>query len=109
MPAPEDSFASIHTHPPSLQPPTVPPQLLRASDQLRTRFIRTNAAAALSLATLSWITPRELATRVSGPITLGMLLLTLYVLTLLGASLWYDRACAIHCDPHTATNAEEPR
>lgn len=109
MPVPEDAFTSFHTAPPSPQPPTIPPQLLRASEQLRTRFIHTNATAALCLAVLSWITPMDLATRVSGPITLGMLLLTLFVLALLGSSLWYDRACATHCDPHATTNVEEPR
>ncbi|WP_200307868.1 hypothetical protein [Streptomyces adelaidensis] len=41
----------------------------------------------------------RLATTVSGPFTVGMLLLVTGVLTLVAAALWYDRACRAHCDP----------
>ncbi|MEU1554896.1 hypothetical protein ABZ517_19545 [Streptomyces scabiei] len=44
----------------------------------------------------------RLATPVSGPFTLGMLVLGTAAPTLVVAALWYERACRVHCDPRAA-------
>ncbi|MER5835555.1 hypothetical protein ABT116_33180 [Streptomyces sp. NPDC002130] len=62
------------------------------------------AAAAIPLL-LDLIPGIRLATPVSGPFTLGLLVLGTAALTLVVAALWYERACRVHCDPR----AEELR
>ncbi|MFF5933216.1 hypothetical protein [Streptomyces sp. NPDC012508] len=64
------------------------------------RIAGTNAAAASAVIALSGTLQAGLATRVAGPVTLGMTLIALFVLTLLISALWYDRACATYLDPH---------
>ncbi|MGW2016737.1 hypothetical protein [Streptomyces sp. NPDC001927] len=61
--------------------------------------------AAGGVIVLSWIVQDGLATRIAGPLTLGMALIALYVLTLATSAIWFDRACARHLDPSTGDTA----
>ncbi|MFG2886742.1 hypothetical protein ACGFYV_31330 [Streptomyces sp. NPDC048297] len=106
MHTPLDAFAAFDPSPPSDRA-SVPTQLPTAASRLRRRLVGINVAAASTVLALSWTVRDGLATRVTGPLTLGMILLALYTLTLCSSALWYDRACAVQCDPLVTGDDEQ--
>ncbi|MFB7234958.1 hypothetical protein ACFCXK_09300 [Streptomyces sp. NPDC056269] len=106
MLVPDEPFAAFEpaTGP---RPAATPPHLLAAAVRLRTRLTAVNVGAAGGVIALSWIVQDGLATRVAGPLTLGMALIALYVLTLVSSAIWFDRACARHLDPSAGDTAAE--
>ncbi|MFB7398450.1 hypothetical protein ACFQ64_16180 [Streptomyces sp. NPDC056460] len=106
MLVPDEPFAAFQpaTNP---RPAATPPHLFAAAVRVRTRLTAVNVGAAGGVIALSWIVQDGLATRVAGPLTLGMALIALYVLTLLSSAIWFDRACARHLDPSAGDTAAE--
>jgi hypothetical protein len=95
----------IHDRPPGSRPQEAADdhlalqRLRRISGRLRGRLLVLTLAAPGFPLLLALIPGTRPATPVSGPYTLGMLVLGIAALTLVVAALWYERACRIHCDP----------
>ncbi|MFF4858645.1 hypothetical protein ACFY2N_27555 [Streptomyces rubiginosohelvolus] len=106
MSVPDEPFAAFQpdTGPRSAATPS---HLLATTVRLRTRLTAVNVGAAGGVIVLSWIVQDGLAARVAGPLTLGMGLIALYVLTLAISAIWFDRACARHLDPSAGNMAAE--
>ena len=92
----------VQDRPPRTRPPEEAVALSRLrtmSGRLRSRLLAINLAAVGVPLLLALILGNRLTTSVSGPFTVGMLVLVTGVLALMAAALWYDRACRAHCDP----------
>ncbi|WP_329296643.1 DUF485 domain-containing protein [Streptomyces pseudovenezuelae] len=76
--------------------------LRRTSGRLRVRLLAITLAAPGVPLLLALIPGVRLGTPVSGPYTLGLLVLGAAALTVVVAALWYERACRTHCDPRVA-------
>ncbi|MEV7372947.1 hypothetical protein AB0O51_18965 [Streptomyces sp. NPDC090301] len=106
MPAPDEPFSAFQpaTGP---HPTALAPHALAAAVRLRTRLTAVNVGAAGGVIALSWTVQDGLATRVAGPLTLGMTLIAVYVLTLIASALWFDRTCALRLDAPASDTASE--
>lgn len=95
----------VQDRPPGARPPgaladnAALHHLRKTSGRLRSRLLALVLSAVGVPLLLALILGNRLATAVSGPFTLGMLVLVTGGLTVVAAALWYDRACRARCDP----------